>query len=116
MLYQDRLTSSRHRPKYLEQYKDVILGWLTEHSDMSSAQVHDWLKEKHETYTGKERTVRHYVGNLRKKHNIPKKRSCKTGIRQLGIHHWESRPRLTLERRWSVKLTAQPHQLYFPKA
>lgn len=60
-LYQ-KLVNSRQRPKYLENYHDVILGWLKEHPDMSSAQVHDWLKEKYpETYDGKDRTVRHYV-------------------------------------------------------
>lgn len=40
---------------------------------MSSAQVHDWLKEQYpETYEGKERTVRYYVNLLRKKHSISK--------------------------------------------
>lgn len=44
----------------VEQFEDVILGWLAEHPDMSSAQVHDWLKETYpETYEGKDPTVRH---------------------------------------------------------
>lgn len=71
--YYQKLVNSRQRPKYLEQYEDDILGWLTDHPDMSSAQIHDWLKEHHpDTYKGKERTVRYYVSSLRKKHCIPK--------------------------------------------
>lgn len=71
--FYQKLVSSRQRPKYLENYHDVILGWLKEHPDMSSAQVHDWLKEKYpETYDGKDRTVRHYVSMLRKKYGISK--------------------------------------------
>ncbi len=71
--YYQLLVNSRQRPKYLEQYEDVILRWLSEHPDMSSAQVHDWLKEQYcNTYQGKDRTVRAYVNKLREKHNIPK--------------------------------------------
>jgi len=71
--YYEKLVNSRQRPKYLEQYEAIILGWLTEHPDMSSSQVHDWLKERYpDTYQGKDRTVRHYVNMLRKKHNIPR--------------------------------------------
>lgn len=72
--FYQKLVNSRQRPKYLEQYHDVILGWLNEHPDMSSAQVHDWLKEKYlKTYDGKDRTVRYFVSMLRKEHGIPKK-------------------------------------------
>ena len=40
---------------------------------MSSAQIHDWLKEQYpDSYNGKDRTVRLYVNKLREKHNIPK--------------------------------------------
>lgn len=71
--YHQLLVNSRQRRKYLEQYEDVILRWLSEHPDMSSAQVHDWLKEQYvDTYNGKDRTVRVYVNKLREKHNIPK--------------------------------------------
>lgn len=71
--YYQNLVNSRQRPKYLDQYEDIILSWITEHPDMSSAQVHDGLKEQyHDTYKGKERTVRYYVNMLRKKHSIPK--------------------------------------------
>ena len=71
--YQQLLASSRQRRKYLGQYEEVILKWLNEHPDMSSAQVHDWLKELYtDSYNGKDRTVRVFVAKLRAKHNIPK--------------------------------------------
>ncbi|WP_427916574.1 IS21 family transposase, partial [Thermincola ferriacetica] len=71
--YHQLLVNSRQRPRYLEQYEKEILGWLTEHPDMTSAQVHDWLKERYpDSYHGKDRTVRDFVHKLRAKHNIPK--------------------------------------------
>ena len=71
--YYQLLCNSRQRSKYLRQYEEKILGWLTEHPDMTSAQIHDWLKERyHDSYNGKDRTVRDFVHNLREKHNIPK--------------------------------------------
>jgi transposase len=71
--YQQLLVNSRQRRKYLEQYEKVILKWLTEHPDMTSAQVHDWLKQWYpDSYNGKDRTVRVFVHKLREKHNIPK--------------------------------------------
>jgi len=71
--YHKMLVSSRQRRKYLEQYEDIILKWLTENPDMTSAQVHDWLKEHYpDSYNGKDRTVRVFVHKLREKHNIPK--------------------------------------------
>ncbi len=71
--YHEMLVNSRQRPKYLEQYEDVILRWLSEHPDMTSAQVDDWLKEHYgDAYNGKGRTVRAYVNKLREKYNIPR--------------------------------------------
>ncbi|PHJ39783.1 hypothetical protein P378_01380 [Desulforamulus profundi] len=70
--YSEQLQQSRSRSRKLDQYCDVILGWLRQFPDMSSAQVMDWLKE-HYKINCKERTVRRYVSNLRKKHNIQKK-------------------------------------------
>lgn len=60
------------RTKKLEEYEDQIVRWLQEHPDISSAQVHDWLKEHHPDYQGKERTLRRYVASLRTKHGIRK--------------------------------------------
>ncbi|MFD1739773.1 helix-turn-helix domain-containing protein, partial [Bacillus salitolerans] len=35
--------SLKDRSKKLDKFKDLILSWLREHPDMSSAQVCDWL-------------------------------------------------------------------------
>ena len=52
--------NSRQRPKYLDQYEDLILEWLAKHPDMSSAQVHDWLEmlnHAFEFFGGKPKTL-----------------------------------------------------------
>lgn len=64
------------RSRKLDKHHDVILGWLRQFPDISSAQVMDWLKE-HYQLDCRERTVRRYVSNLRKKHNIHKKEAAR---------------------------------------
>ena len=56
----------------MEIYKEQILKWLKEYNDMSGAQVYDWLKESYSEFSMAERTVRDYVAQLRKDHDIPK--------------------------------------------
>lgn len=71
--YQQQLVNSKQRPRYIKKYEKEILGWLTKHPEMSSAQVHDWLKERYpDSYNGKDRTVRLFVHKLRENYNIPK--------------------------------------------
>jgi len=71
--YHQLLVNSRQRRGYLKQYEEEIMAWLGKHPDMTSSQVHDWLKEKYpDTYNGKDRTIRLFVQKLREKHNIPK--------------------------------------------
>ncbi|MGI6514510.1 MAG: integrase [Syntrophomonadales bacterium] len=41
---------NNQRTKKLEKYEDQIVRWLQEHPDISSAQVHDWLKEHYPDY------------------------------------------------------------------
>ncbi len=60
------------RTKKLKKYEDQIVKWLQEHPDMSSSQIHDWLKEHYPDYQGKERTLRRYVSSLRTQYNIKK--------------------------------------------
>lgn len=60
------------RTRKLEKYEDQIVKWLQEYPDMSSAQIHDWLKEHYPDYQGRERTLRRYVRSLRTQHNIKK--------------------------------------------
>ncbi|MTI81252.1 MAG: IS21 family transposase [Firmicutes bacterium] len=71
------LQSVGDRSKKLDKYNDVILGWLREFPDISSAQVMDWLKEHYKVTDCRGRTVRRYVSRLRKKHNIHKKQASR---------------------------------------
>lgn len=41
------LDSTKTKPKKLDPYQEQILAWLREHPDMKSAQVEDWLRERH---------------------------------------------------------------------
>jgi transposase len=61
----------RYRTKVLSTHEEVVVNWLKEYPDMSSAQVWDWLKE-HYQIESSERTVRRYVEILRNKYNIAK--------------------------------------------
>ncbi|MHB1126938.1 MAG: IS21 family transposase [Bacillota bacterium] len=62
------------REKKLDAYGKEILSWLRNFPDLSSAQVLDWLIERHpeKKINVCESTVRRYVSNLRKEHDIPK--------------------------------------------
>lgn len=66
------LASTQKRLKKLDFHREEILSWLEEHPDLSSAQIHDWLKEHHKTLKVGESTVRNYVSSLREDYNIPK--------------------------------------------
>jgi transposase len=60
------------RTKKLDHYHDQILCWLKEHPDLSSAQVEDWLKERHPSLKIGGSTVRSYVSEMRNIYHIPK--------------------------------------------
>lgn len=64
--------SIQSRKKKLDPYKELILSWLRQYPDMSSAQVEDWLKEKYRQLEVGGSTVREYVRRLRKEYNIVK--------------------------------------------
>lgn len=66
------LASTKTRTKKLDPYELVIHTWLSEHPDLSAAQIHDWLKERYENLVVAESTVRNYVKELREKYSIPK--------------------------------------------
>jgi transposase len=70
--FQEMVQAGRSRSKKLKHYRDVILKWLRANPDMSAAQILDWLKEHYNDFSVRERTLRRYVDELRKKHNIPK--------------------------------------------
>ncbi|MDR4887983.1 IS21 family transposase [Fredinandcohnia sp. QZ13] len=64
--------STKSRTKKLDSHQDLILSWLKEHPDLSSAQVEDWLKERYPTIKVGGSTVRGYVSELRNIYHIPK--------------------------------------------
>lgn len=53
----------------LEQHKELIISWLRTYREITSAQIHDWLKEKY-NLTLAENSVRRYVRMLRIDYNI----------------------------------------------
>lgn len=55
----------------LDEYKPVILDWLHDHPDMSSAQVYDWILEHYELDIS-QRSVSRYVKQLREEYSIAK--------------------------------------------
>jgi len=65
------LASSKTRRKKLDNHEGMILEWLREFPDLSSAQISDWLEERGILVVG-EATVRNFVRELRKIHHIPK--------------------------------------------
>ncbi len=60
------------RKKKLKEYEEIVLKWLQEFPDISSAQVTDWLEEYYYDQTVRERTVRRMVSQLREQHHIDK--------------------------------------------
>lgn len=66
------MASTQTRRKKLDPYEMLIQTWLSEHPDMSAAQVHDWLLERYSDVKVGESTVRQYVNELRGKYDIPK--------------------------------------------
>lgn len=70
--YAQALAESKQRKKKLDTYESEILAWIRKYRDISSAQVYDWLEEKHATLPFKERTLRQYVNTLRVTHDLPK--------------------------------------------
>lgn len=66
---------------------DIILEWLKEHSDLSAAQVEDWLLEEYPNVQVSSSTVRSYVKNLREQYAIPKRKN---------IRHYEAIPEVEM--------------------
>jgi len=69
------MASTKTRTKKLDPYEMLIHTWLSEHPDLSSSQVHDWLKERFPKLVVGDSTVRSYVKELRNKYGIPKTES-----------------------------------------
>ena len=61
----DWVSTLKTRSKKLDPYRDIILIWLREHPDLSSAQIEDWLKENIPAIKVGSSTLRSYVSELR---------------------------------------------------
>jgi len=70
--FNQALERRKTRRKKLDAYTNVVLNWLMEYPDLSSAQVYDWLIEKYPSISVSERTVCNLVRQLRKEYEIPK--------------------------------------------
>lgn len=69
------LASTKTRSKKLDPFELLIHTWLSEHPDLSSAQIYDWLQERYSDLQVGESTVRGYVRELREKYSVPKTES-----------------------------------------
>lgn len=64
-------SQSIERAKKLNPHKELILSWLKQYSDITAAQISDWLKEFYKLNIP-DRTVRRFVEGLRKDNHIEK--------------------------------------------
>ena len=67
----------QNRAKKLDPYADIILEWLKEHSDLSAAQIEDWLLEEYPDLQVGSSTVRSYIKHLRNQYAIPKRKKIR---------------------------------------
>lgn len=67
----------QNRAKKLDPYADIILEWLKEHSDLSAAQIENWLLEEYSELQVGSSTVRSYIKNLRDLYAIPKRKKIR---------------------------------------
>lgn len=66
-------TYHRMYVKILDPYEDTVQRWLEAHNDLSSAQIHDWLKERYENLPEiNPKTVFNFVRYIRAKYEIAK--------------------------------------------
>lgn len=70
--YAELIKNAKNRTKKLDVYEKVILEWIREFNDISTAQIYDWLQERYGVLNFKDRTLRWYVNKLRKDYNMPK--------------------------------------------
>jgi transposase len=70
--YAQLLNRSKNRTKKIDKYQTEILEWITDFRDISAAQVLDWIRERYGEVDFRERSLRHYICNLRKQYALPK--------------------------------------------
>jgi transposase len=79
--YDKRLEAMEQRDRKPDQYHDEILAWLLEYPDLSGSQIYDWLESKYKELSFSESTLRNYVRDMRKKHNI---------LKEMAIRQYEA--------------------------
>lgn len=76
MSYDDFKSSESYKRMYirlLDPYESKVSEWLDEHPELSSSQVHDWLRERHPDLPDvNSKTVYNFVKYVRAKYNIEK--------------------------------------------
>ena len=70
--YEVQLT--KHRARKPDVYKELIIEWLSEFSDVTAAQLYDWCKERSplETLDFQKRSFQDYVNSIREEYDIKK--------------------------------------------
>lgn len=78
MSYDEFKSSASYKRMYikvLDPYESKVSEWLDEHPDLSSSQIHDWLRERyHDLPAVNSKTVYKYVKYIRAKYAIDKPR------------------------------------------
>ena len=76
MSYDEFKSSESYKRMYikvLDPYESKVSEWLDEHPDLSSSQIHDWLREHYPDLPDvNSKTVYNYVKYIRAKYNIEK--------------------------------------------
>ena len=71
--YELFIESQSEREKELQPFEEFVKTRLAKYQDTSAAQMHDWLKEKHEDFPKvSQKTVYNFVMWVRQKYNLPK--------------------------------------------
>ena len=76
MSCEEFMNSQSYKRMYLRKldpYEEVVRGWLEMHNDLSSSQIHDWLRERYSNLPKvNPKTVYNFVQHIRTKYEIPK--------------------------------------------
>lgn len=79
MTYDEFVSSPTYHRMYvklLDPYEDTVRRWLEAHNELSSSQVHDWLRERYKDLPSvNAKTVFNYVRYIRFKYEISKPKS-----------------------------------------
>lgn len=48
---------TKGRIKKIDKYKKILVDWISENRDMSTAQIYDWIRERYGEVDFKDRTL-----------------------------------------------------------